>query len=116
MQFKGTFRALSQRLGNRGQHGAALCAARNILRARHLHRTRAKGVLTRGLFPWAIVLRFLPLSAAVLVSVLAIFSVGQTCCSVENSAKLRMPHSLASAAQVQAQPELYFAKSDATIR
>jgi len=60
--------------------------------------------------------RFLAFTTAVLISVLAIFSVGQTCYSVGNSGQLRMQHSLASEARVQGQAELYFAKSGATIR
>ena len=72
MQFEAALRTFSDRLRYRRQQGSALRAARNRMRARHLQCARAKSFFLDRLFPR----RFFPLLATILVTVLAILSVG----------------------------------------
>jgi hypothetical protein len=73
VQFETTLGALAQRLGNRRQNRAALRAARHRVRAGHLDSARPKGVLARS---WPVLrLPLLLLRAAVLISVLAVFTI-----------------------------------------
>lgn len=74
VQFEAALGALAERLGKHCQERAALRAARNRVRSRHVHGARSESVfanrtLRRGL---------LLFRAAVLISALAVFAVGQT--------------------------------------
>lgn len=73
MQFKTAFQALTQRLRKQSQQIATLRASRNGVRSRHLHRSRSERVL-----PGRTLRRsFRLFCAAVLVSSLTVFAVGQ---------------------------------------
>ena len=75
VQLKPAFRALPDRLGDRGQHRPALCAARHRARPRHVDRSRTEGIVlarTRSLARPA-ALRLVP---TVHVALLSIFAVG----------------------------------------
>ena len=73
MKFEGAFRTLAQRLGKHGQQVAALSAARNTVRPRHVHWTWAECVLANR----ALGRRFPLLTSGVLISMLPVFTVRQ---------------------------------------
>ena len=73
VQFKAALGTLAKRLGDQGKHGAALSAAGDGVRARHLHRAGAECVFAGR----TVRSRFLLFRAAVLVAALAVFAVGQ---------------------------------------
>jgi len=71
VQFEAALRATSGWLGSSWQQSSALGAARDGVRSRHVHRTRAKRILLDRLLTCGL----LPFLAAVLVSALTIFAV-----------------------------------------
>ena len=73
VKFEAAFRTLAQRLGKRGQQVAALSAARNTMRSRHVHGTWPESVLTDR----ALGRRFPLLTSGVLISMLPVFTVRQ---------------------------------------
>jgi hypothetical protein len=74
VQFEAALRTLPDRLGYRCQQSAALRAARNRVRARHLQCARSKGLFLDRLFAGLLLPLFF--FAAILISVLAILPVG----------------------------------------
>jgi hypothetical protein len=77
VQLKGALRTLAERLGKHGQQRAALRAARNRMRAWHLHGSRTERVVFI-LATWCRLLgRLLARLATILISVLPVLTVRQ---------------------------------------